>query len=278
MGFLQKIARSKGPQVSNNPDVFRIDSSPVKGAGMACFATRALSRSDIVLTVQDPVASVVMKKFRKEVCAWCYAFAANSSHKIKVSLPTGRGVAWFCQLECRDYWKENVGEAGWEAMCAFEDGLGRTKLPSLERPDSPGSLEQIESLWERALYDGERIIEKRLAKPWVIPKTATLPAEVDINVARFILSSFISFSKSKELIAVVNSLIPSLIPYTTSRNTLEAHIKIYHYILSVIPVSSQILEFVSPVNVVALITRDATNSWGVWDESLVGDECECRAA
>ncbi|KIM28859.1 hypothetical protein M408DRAFT_69074 [Serendipita vermifera MAFF 305830] len=272
MGFLEEIARSDQHLISANPDVFRVDVSPVPGGGMACFAANNLSKGDIILTVDDPAASVVTKKFRKEVCAWCYSYTINSNHKIKVSTREGRGVAWFCQIECRDYWMDSIGGIGWDATCAFENGLGRTKGPCLQQEDGPCSLEEIETLWESALKEGESILSKRRAKPQLIPKTATLPADVDIDDARFILSACISFTKSKELLGLVRGLVPTLTPYTKSKNTLYLHIHIYHYILSVLDTTSPILESVTSINIATLVTRDAGNSWGIWDESLAGDE------
>ena len=271
MGFLQKIARSESPQFSANPDVFRIDVSPVPGGGMACFAARDLSDSDTILTVKEPAASVIMKKFRKEVCAWCYSYAINSNLRIKVSVKEDRGIAWFCSLECRDSWMKNVGDAGWEAICAFEDGLGRTKGPCVEHADIPCGSGEVETLWEKALQDGNQIMTRRLAKPRSALKTATLPANVDIDVARFILSSFIPL-KNAEDVDVIRRLVPTLAPYTSSQITIHQHIQIYHYLLSVLPIASPILASISPVNIASLVTRDAGNSWGVWDEALAGDE------
>jgi len=270
MGILEKIVRPPGLQISANPGVFRVDASP--GAGMACFAVKNLFKSELILTVQQPVACVVIGKYRKEVCAWCYSYAFGSIHKIKLAVARGRGVVWFCQLSCRDSWMKNVGKVGWEAISAFEEGLGRTGAQTAMCSDTPCDLERIESLWETALQEGDRIRAQRLTKPRRIPKTGTLPPEVDIDEARFILSSCITFSRSEYSIGDVLNLVPTLTPYTNSTNTVHLHIKIYHYILSVLPITSPILDFVSPVNIMSLMTRDAGNSWGVWDQSLVGEE------
>jgi SET domain len=270
MGILTRIARPEGLQFSANPDVFRVDASP--GAGMACFAAKDISKSEMILAVQQPVACVVVKKFRKEVCAWCYSYAFGSIHKIKLEVAKGRGVAWFCKLSCRDAWMVNVGETGWEAISAFEEGLSRNGAQSAVCVDTPCDLEQIQSLWEVALQEGGRILAQRLAKPRLVPQTALLPAEVDIDEARFILSSCITFSRSQYSINDVLNLVPTLTPYTSSTNKLRLHIKIYHYILSVLPVTSPVLLFVSPINIMSVVTRDAGNSWGVWDKSLAGEE------
>ena len=272
MGILQKIARPVGTQISASPDIFRIDASP--GAGLACFAAKGLSRSEVVLTVQQPVAGVVINRFKKEVCAWCYSYNFGSIHKFKVEIAKGRGVAWFCQISCKDSWTDNVGEMGWEAIRAFEEGLGRkgTQSTMCTDPDTPCNVEQIESLWQAASEEGGRILAQRLARPRFVPKTAMLPADVDIDDARFILSACITFSMSEEATHEVLNLAPTLTLYTKSMNTVRSHISIYHYILSVLPVTSPVLSFVSPANILSVMTRDTGNSWGIWDKSLAGEE------
>ncbi|PVG00287.1 SET domain-containing protein, partial [Serendipita vermifera] len=273
MGLLEDVTRlTQGPE-SKGADTFTIEKSPAEGAGLTCFATKGLSNNEVILQTHEPVASVIVSVFRKEVCSWCYAYEFGAIHKFKLQTPNGRGVAWFCQPSCRDAWRESVGDGGWEAIVAFEQGLKTTGTGGTPRSEnSPCILTEIEDAWEKASQEGNKILAMRHAKPHSVLKTSRLPPEVDIDDARFILSGLVSFSKSQESLRQVLRLNPSMKPYTNSRNTLQAHVTIYHYLLSVLPLTSPILPLTTPSNVIALITRDEGNTFGIWDQSLAGHE------
>jgi hypothetical protein len=273
MDIIQDIARLNDVHPSQNSDAFIIHSSPVEGAGMACFASRDLQPSEVVLHVEKPIANVVINSFRKEVCSWCYSYNYGAIHKLKLATDKGRGIVWFCQQSCRDEWRLSLGDVGWEATVAFEDGLTRTKLGGeLARQDGPCDIEQFENLWDQASQEGHQIMLARRTKPRHQPKTAKLPAHVDVDVARFILSALISFQKEPATLQEVLRLTPTLSPYLSSRNTLLDHRSIYHYLLSVLPINCPIISLVTPSNIVATVSRDAGNSWGIWDLSFAGQE------
>jgi hypothetical protein len=272
MGLLQDVARLAQDPEANGTDIFMIEKSPAEGAGMACFAKKSLSDNEIVLQTREPVASVIVSVFRKEVCSWCYSYEFGTIHKFKLQTPNGRGIAWFCQASCRDSWRESVGDDGWNAIVAFEQGLKSTGGDTSRPENSPCDLNEIEATWEKASQEGQKILATRHAKPHSVLKTSRLPPEVDIDDARFILAGLISFSKSQVSLRQVMQLNPSMKPYLNSRNTLRAHISTYHYLLSVLPLASPVLPMTTPSNIVALITRDEGNTFGIWDQALAGHE------
>ncbi|CAG8525034.1 7277_t:CDS:2 [Acaulospora colombiana] len=272
MGLLEDVARLIQDPESKSTDTFTIEKSPAEGAGLTCFATKSLPNDEIILQTHEPVASVIVSVFRKEVCSWCYAYGFGAIHKFKLQTPNGRGVAWFCQPSCRDAWRESIGDGGWEAIVAFEQGLKATGGDTPRSENSPCSLTEIEDTWERALKEGKKVLTTRQTKPHSVLKTSRMPPEVDLDDARFILSGLISFSKSQESLRQVLRLNPSMKPYTSSRNTLRAHVAIYHYLLSVLPLASPILPLTTPSNIIALITRDEGNTFGIWDQTLAGHE------
>lgn len=277
MGLLKTVERVEGPYLSTNPDIFTIEQSAVEGGGMACFAASSLPQGTTVIRFEEPVASVIVSSFRKEVCHWCYAYDLGATPKVKIETGRGRGVAWFCTVTCRNSWNYFIGTEGLHCIMAFEDGLGRGKSQAKsnresEKPDEHCDLDVIKNRWEDAFVAGERIISRRRAKPHVSLDSATLPSTVDLDDARFILSGLLSFHNRPQSLHEVLQMAPSMSPYTKSKNTLQAHISIYHYLLSVLPLNSPILNLVTPTNLIAIITRDAGNTWGIWDENLAGHE------
>lgn len=122
---------------------FTIAETPYGGRG--AFASKHIPKDALILSCKAPYASVVCRKFRKEVCAWCFAWswevARKSSWSISVPLepqqvgdcgkPNGKtkngagnganaGV-WFCGERCRHAWisdgedtslVDNIGHAG----------------------------------------------------------------------------------------------------------------------------------------------------------------------
>lgn len=269
MSVLEQIGRPLGTHPSANPDVFFIEGSSEQGAGLACFASKPLENGQVVLRAQDPVASTVVAKFRKEVCAWCFHYTFGDILKFKLETPRRRGAAWFCSTSCRDNWRKLIGDVGWTAIAAFEDGLARSSKSGVSNTeDETCSLQDIETAWDNALKSGEKILATRRTKPRWVPPTATLTHDVDLDEARFSLSAFISFHNHPHTYDQVKRLVPTLKLYTDSRATLQGHIDIYLYMLSVLPLDSPIMRYVTPLHMVTVFTRDSGNSWGIWGLEL----------
>lgn len=74
--------------------------------GRSAFAREKISKGSPVLHCSAPYASVIFWKFKREVCAWCFAYAFESG-KSKWSIKLGEdhrgaGGAWFCSEGCRE--------------------------------------------------------------------------------------------------------------------------------------------------------------------------------
>ncbi|EAU86628.2 hypothetical protein CC1G_07286 [Coprinopsis cinerea okayama7 len=100
-----------------------ISDTPYGGRG--AFATTNIPKGTLVLTSSAPYASVVLRKFRKEVCSWCFGYSfEKGKRKWDVRLGgerdgDGRGTnnsngknntttmattIFFCSVECRERW------------------------------------------------------------------------------------------------------------------------------------------------------------------------------
>ncbi|KAF9523785.1 hypothetical protein CPB83DRAFT_821022 [Crepidotus variabilis] len=117
---------------------YEILSTPYGGRG--AFSQNFVPKNTTILTCAGPYASVIIRKFRKEVCAFCFAYA-HEHGKIKwpvkalLSAPIHKGRKsivgkpgsnqetglWFCSEECLDRWVEiNQLSPGERAHCVLE--------------------------------------------------------------------------------------------------------------------------------------------------------------
>jgi len=91
--------------------LFRIGPTPYGGRG--AFARQTILKGTDVLICTGPYVHVILRKFRREICAWCFAYAfEHGKNKWSVKLdereqtPAG---AWFCSNACRDRWIKHYG-------------------------------------------------------------------------------------------------------------------------------------------------------------------------
>lgn len=73
-------------------------------AGRCLKATRLISKGTVILRTRSPVLAIVMRDYRKEVCAHCFRYDRGRSLPMRV-VPTGKS---FCSEKCRTLWEEKV--------------------------------------------------------------------------------------------------------------------------------------------------------------------------
>lgn len=98
--------------------------------GRGAFALCPIPKDTLVLACAAPYASVVLRKFKREVCGWCFAYSfesGKSKWSIRLDDPRkkgsgengdGGGGTWFCTDECRESWVQSYhfgqdNDLGW---------------------------------------------------------------------------------------------------------------------------------------------------------------------
>lgn len=71
-----------------------------EGAGRGVFATASIPSNSVILQA-SPYCQVILYEFRKEVCAYCFAYNGRN-FKVKIE---GSGL-WFCSETCLGRWNE----------------------------------------------------------------------------------------------------------------------------------------------------------------------------
>ncbi|THU94838.1 SET domain-containing protein [Dendrothele bispora CBS 962.96] len=92
--------------VTLTPEHFEQRTTVYGGRGL--FAVKPIPSNTLIHASSSPYASVIYREYRKEVCAYCfaYAFEANRGRTWNIKLdPNGTGGVRFCSAECKDAWR-----------------------------------------------------------------------------------------------------------------------------------------------------------------------------
>ena len=96
------------------------DIQPTAYGGRGAFARSFIPKGTLILSCPGPYASVIFRKFKREVCAWCFAYAFESGKRkwsVKLDqVDRNAAGAWFCSGSCRETWTTDY-QAG-------DDGVG----------------------------------------------------------------------------------------------------------------------------------------------------------
>lgn len=105
-----------------------------EGAGFGVVAGKAIPAGTQVIGVAPhPATYVIFRKFRKEVCAWCFRYEQAQTWKVKLEddvdaderTPSEQqhanaGGMVFCGEACRADWEAAYGQLGKDAYRALE--------------------------------------------------------------------------------------------------------------------------------------------------------------
>ena len=57
------------------------DIQPTAYGGRGAFARSLIPKGTLILSCPGPYASVIFRRFKREVCAWCFAYAFESGKR-----------------------------------------------------------------------------------------------------------------------------------------------------------------------------------------------------
>lgn len=254
----QNAVRRPAPPVTSQ--LFSIQATPYTG-GLGAFAAEAIAAHTQVYAAAEPFVNVVYGPFKKEVCAQCFAYdrGRKMRHVEKSTIGKDkRGIAWFCSEECHDAWRTRIGDVGIKALSRVTVGLSKVQKSNGNKQDSGEHLTptQINMSWTEA----EQI---------PIPKTMPLLHEDDDqDTVHFLLDGIIARHNNFAGWDAFLSLNPSLQPYE-SMAPLSSHIRIFQYLRYQLP--EVLRQFCTAETVLAAITRDHGNSFGIFEDELGRD-------
>jgi hypothetical protein len=243
--------------------------------GRSLFAARAIPAHTLVQVVDRPFASVILRPFRKEVCSWCFGY--DNGRRWKVAKLAFR----FCEEKCREAWEAELGHVGLAALSAVaEVKPAATAKSDREEPENvparqPLTLAEIERAWEesgefaRAVSGARRASTPTKAQARAIQKARQALTADDEDDVYFLLSGILGFARSDQESRDFTTLAPSYDPYLSRPDTLSSHIRMYHFLLAIVPPS--LLDHVTPLTLLSIVTRDSHNSFSIRDAGSESD-------
>ena len=239
---------------------FRVEDTQT--TGRAAFANESIPAGTDIFRCSAPFVHVIYKQFRKEVCATCFRY--DGGRKMKVGYMAGdgkeyRGLAWFCSIACKTQWEARMGEAGVEAVLAIHSALARVKKAASvgDARTKPITESEIEIAWQRA------------AASTPANDIRLIDEEDNEDTLLFLLDGILARAREPEKWHALLSLNPTLAPYYSDPSLLASHIRIYDFLRVHLPRGSR--PHAVPSTLLALITREAGNSFGIWEQDVEDD-------
>lgn len=276
---------------SSISDLFLIKQSG--SAGRAAIARKAIPQGTLVLQDSSTVAHVIFRPYRREVCAYCFAYDRGREWKLRIS---AAGVT-FCSTTCQDQWKRDTGNVGLEAHVAVENFLRQQQkrlggngddydhdsdvdMGGLGPHDGSNRLslehDEIDRAWDRA-EKNTKLISRARSSSSVSKESKRLLRQamelsVDADLPYYLLSGIL---KEYELAAVDKAdvvipkanYVPSLsalaedISIFTSEPSLVQYARGYTLLMAILPL--QLLPYVQPTLCRDIASRASHNAFTI---------------
>ena len=182
---------------------------PTAYGGRGAFARSFIPKGTLVLSCSGPYASVIFKSFKREVCAWCFAYAFESGKRkwsVKLDKVDHHGAgAWFCSEICRETWTTDyqVGDdgVGWwlDINSALEKSVAQIRKGGkiYNATSSPSRLAFLDDLL------GENVTPEFIDQAWNLAQEVSFEeskqgartpwteelSEIEQDTVRFILDA-----------------------------------------------------------------------------------------
>ncbi|PPQ84392.1 hypothetical protein CVT25_012491 [Psilocybe cyanescens] len=199
---------------------------PTPYGGRSAFAREEIPEGTPVLFCSAPYATVIFWKFRREVCATCFAYAFESG-KSKWSVKLGEdskgaGGAWFCSEACRDVCVqenelfEGQGIGWWTEM----NGVFERLMTQMAKPGKQGQKPstKIAPAARLAYLDditAADVTPEFVDQAWMVAEDVSLEecrngwvevlTEFEMDTARFVLDGIV-----RKVAEDVSPLFPAL--------------------------------------------------------------------
>ncbi|KAH8110724.1 hypothetical protein DFH11DRAFT_1729954 [Phellopilus nigrolimitatus] len=267
--------------------------------GYSVFAAQPIPAGTPLLAAPAPATCVIYRAFRKEVCAWCFAYDRGRPWRVRppgAGAGAGGGIV-FCAEQCRDAWAAQRGVLGAQAHAALEALVQRHARARGWRADAPDAPDDActpseREAWaaaeeEAALVRGCRLAAAApgargasKAQKHALARALQLPVR-DTDTLFFLLGGVLcraacpapslpSPSPSDDdgdgdgaAWTSLLTLLPA--PPYASRGAIRSATSAYLTLLAVLP-----HELLAPPTVLSrdtletVLSRDAANSFGLW--------------
>jgi hypothetical protein len=264
-------------------------------AGWGVFALRNLQSGTHLLTtspILSPTSYVILRAYRREVCAWCFAYDRGRDWKTR---PSNTALA-FCKEDCRDEWLDFYGNGALAAHQALETAVQRTLKDrndaKMTETETFHSADVARQKWEQAARVSDELRLARGAPKLSKPQRQLLRQHSEVksiepDIIAYLLSTGL-VPHSATASAALMELAPNHNVYESA--SLEEHIRAFHLLTTILPVemlssisASLCEEYVSRASHNAFSIRPTADGdhsgeflgYGVWPEaSFFNHSCD----
>ncbi|KAK1821740.1 Histone-lysine N-methyltransferase set-6 [Friedmanniomyces endolithicus] len=242
-------------------DLFSVKTIP--GAGRGIIANCEVSKDTTVLNSEPPVAHVLFREYRKEVCAHCFLYDRGRTLRVR-DYDTGKV---FCSASCQREWVDHTGEHGYRAWQDLHR-LIQTKRKSgkssggISLTDHRPDIEEIDRRWEKAQGEADEYVRTRSDTSNALDDTGRKQAKgavassIDPDILGYLLSGILYHDQQPDRWrAAVMTLAMHDEPYATTHD-LEAHCN----------------SFVQLSSIIALAAVSSHNAFGIRSGGEDGEE------
>ena len=267
--FMNFIMGNSGRPGEPRGDMFTLRESIQSGRGLV--AEKAIPKDTLVLETSELTVSIVYHEYRKEACAYCFAYDRGKHWKCRNS-ETG---FVFCSDTCNEAWKESVSQIGIDAWTAVHTFAQRSKRQDENMVDQCGprpGLVEIDEKWGEAERFGKKLVAARCSskkEPATARDKAALrywlaePANPD-QLHLLTSATLKAAERPYSRWAKHTSLEEDPTPYR-SKSELLAHRTSYLQILGLLPIS--LLPFATREVCQAACSRASHNAFGLRPDS-----------
>ena len=279
-----------------NPLTFPFPSSPyltlhpTLQTGRSLFAQTSIPANTLIHTSSSPYTSTIYKEFRKEICAWCFAYDGTTRKGWKIT--GGGGGERFCSEECKGSCVREGQKANGireRVQGALDDAIRRLQKLKLKHQQQPLVFHDMTPLTlETKSFD--TTWQKAESQDVVNDNDTDAPLDgLELDMARFVGSALAqhhihiytsqsshSHSHPSDPILFLQS--NELGNITERPYILPTHLRIYSFLRSALSnVPEMKTYFGGGENgaynwVRALLNRDIGNSFGIWEQVDAGEK------
>lgn len=238
--------------------VFEVRDTPEAGRGI--FARTDLNAGTHVLTttrILSPVAHVILRQYRREVCAYCFAYDRGKEWKIR--LPST--ALFFCSQGCSEDWGLDGDEIHMQALQAAEASIQRHHREDVDDTEVDSEKQLT---WAEAEEIGAELVKARSVKEQSKLQRRLLATHADIKVDPDILNFLLCGCFMTALSKV--GKIPSLLmlaenPAVYEDASLTRHVDAYLHLLTLLP--EPLLPYLRADVCHELISRASHNAFSI---------------
>jgi len=243
----------------------------------------------------SPIAHVILRPYRREVCAWCFLYDRGRQWKIR---DIAEGMA-FCSIECQTHWHANNDAFCREAFRAIETSIKgqatRQNHGAIEESTYGGSAlvegsaspDSVDEAWAMVKEQGTAVVRARTAtKPSKAQRAIVRHATnliSDPDILSYVLSGVLTTYRSwvshndgnggvpstdaEDLLPSLFELVPDekvFVENPMTPSPLHAYTSTYLLLLALLPAT--LLPLIAPKLVINLASRAAHNAFSIRPE------------